>query len=104
MEKIRSLRQRFIRVSNSIEHYEARVEEQEAKLKRLNRPRDPDADALEDDDDVAYEYQVQSIQDNFMSQEDVKRAEQEIRELERKRQILEERVNALGRDITGVLR
>ncbi len=101
MDKIQSLRHRHFRLVQSIEHFEGRVEEQASMLKRLNKPRGFGADENEEEDSPPL---AQTTQDHFMSQEDVKKEEEEIRGLERKRQVLEERVSALGKDITGVLR
>lgn len=39
-----------------------------------------------------------------MTEEDLRREEEEVRDLERKKQGLEDRVNSMGRDISGVLR
>ncbi|KAF2101759.1 DASH complex, subunit Spc34 [Rhizodiscina lignyota] len=102
MEKVHDLRQRHVRLAESIEYYEARAKEQASKLQRLHRPRDFETE--DDEEDTPSEQQSQAAQEAFMPEVDVKKEEEEIRELERKRQILEERVNALGRDITGVLR
>lgn len=39
-----------------------------------------------------------------MSEEDLRREEEEVRELERKKRGLEDRVHTMGRDISGILR
>jgi len=101
VEKIVSLRQRHTRLISSIEHYEERVAEQTAQLKRMNRPRDFDDDNGDEEEQAAA---AQDMPEEVpMTLEDMRREEEEIRELERKKQGLEQRVKGLGKDITGVL-
>lgn len=103
MEKIDVLRHRHQRLMESIEYYEARVDEQQSQLKQLNRPRDFD----DEDENIDPEDEDEAQMDGgdfVMTEEEVKNEEEEIRELEKRKQVLEERVSALGKDITGVLR
>ncbi|KAF2147434.1 uncharacterized protein K452DRAFT_293856 [Aplosporella prunicola CBS 121167] len=97
-ERIASLRQRHVQLASSVEHYELRVAEQTAQLSRMNRPRDF---ADDDEPEVAPEPQVE---EDLLTVEDLRREEEEIRDLERKKRGLEDRVNSMGRDISGVLR
>lgn len=103
-QKIDSLRARHQRLSESIAHYEERVADQAAQLARMNRSRD-----FDDEEDEYAEAESQEQPEfgdgNYpMTEEDMRREEEEIRELEQKKKNLEERVGALGRDLTGVLR
>lgn len=67
----------------------------------MNRPRDFDDD---DDDEEEQAAAAQDMPEEVpMTLEDMQREEEEIRELERKKQSLEQRVKGLGKDITGVL-
>ncbi|KAF2495592.1 DASH complex, subunit Spc34 [Lophium mytilinum] len=97
-DKIAALRQRHRRLEASIESYEIRVAEQNAQLSRMNRPRDFDDEPEEE------EHEPDALPEIIFTKEDLRREEEEIRELERKKQGLEDRVNSMGRDITGVLR
>lgn len=106
-EKIMALRQRHQRLVASIEHYEYKVAEQDEQLKQLNKPRDfDDNEANEANDDQGDETQHAGppVEELPMTAEDMRREEDEIKELERKRRELEDRVNSMGRDISGVLR
>jgi hypothetical protein len=96
------LRHRHQRLMGSIEHYEGLVDEQQSQLNQLNRPRDIDSD--EEDETMPADDEDARPPELFLSEEDVQKEEEEIRELERKKVMLEERVSSLGKDITGVLR
>jgi len=99
-EKIDALRQRHQRLQESIEHYEYRIAEQTAQLSKQNRTRDTFVDD-EVDQEVAEE-EVPAFQPR--TEEDLRREEEEVRQLEQKKRGLEDRVNSMGRDISGVLR
>ncbi|KAF2455297.1 DASH complex subunit Spc34 [Lineolata rhizophorae] len=105
-EKIVALRNRHHRLAASIEHYELKVAEQAAQLSRMNRHRDFAMEEGEDDAAAAAAAEAEQVTDQpiYMSEEDLKREEEEIKELERKKHGLEDRVSSMGRDITGVLR
>lgn len=77
-----------------------RVAEQNAKLSKLNKPRDFEEDNADDHDGAEQEENIAVP----MTEDDLRREEEEIKELERKKQGLEERVNSMSRDISGVLR
>lgn len=98
LEKIANLRQRHERLAASISHYEKAVEEQAEQLSRMNRPRNFDAG---EDDGIAQSQQPAEVP---MTAEDMRREEEEVKELEAKKQMLEERVNAMEQDIKGVQR
>jgi predicted nucleic acid-binding Zn-ribbon protein len=90
------MRQLHGRLEASVEYYEARIAEQDEQLSRLNRSRGyddlgPDGPEFEPVAPV-------------MTEEDLRQEEEEVRQLERKKKGLEERVNSMGRDISGVLR
>ncbi|KAF2807895.1 acyl-CoA dehydrogenase NM domain-like protein [Mytilinidion resinicola] len=84
-EKIAALRQRHRRLEASIESYEIRVAEQNAQLSRMNRPRDFDDEPEEE------EPELEAPPGIVVTEEDLRREEEEIRELERKKQGLEDR-------------
>ena len=99
-EKIASLRQRHRQLESSIELYELRVADQAAQLTRMNRPRDFGLDDELEDPELEAEVPAEIL----MTEDDLRREGEEIRELERKKKGLEERVNSMERDISGVLR
>lgn len=105
-EKIASLRTRHGRLTSSISRFEARVAKQTGQLARMNKGKsyeeqndDLDGD-LEDAQTVAPAYS-EGIQ---VSAEDFGIEEEEIRELEKKKRALEERVAGMERDLGGLLR
>ena len=108
MKKIAAMRQRHRGLVASISRYEDRVAEQAAQLQRLNRSRDYDVDDEDGEDVQPDEPEVPAGEEEEvevpMTEEDIRREEEEIRELERKKHGLEDRVDALSKDITGVLR
>ncbi|KAF2197518.1 DASH complex, subunit Spc34 [Delitschia confertaspora ATCC 74209] len=99
-EKIASLRQRYEEKQASIENLEYRIAEQQAELSRQNRPRD---NYMEDEPDEA-EPEPGAPTFEPMNEDDLRREEEEVRLLERRKRGLEDRVNSMGRDISGVLR
>lgn len=97
-EKIAALRQRHARLESSIEHYEYRLAEQTAQLERVVRSRDyldEPPEAIEEPEPATFVP---------MTEEDLKKEEEEVKLLERKRKGLEDRVQTMSRDISGVLR
>ncbi|KAL8703880.1 MAG: hypothetical protein Q9201_002931 [Fulgogasparrea decipioides] len=104
-ERISALRSRFDQLTSSITRYEARTSIQTSRLAKMNRRGPPN----EDDDvfssgragDEACEDKSNEIPINAG---DLEREEQEIRELERKKRTLEDRVSGMERDLGGLLR
>ncbi|KAJ4375376.1 hypothetical protein N0V83_002462 [Neocucurbitaria cava] len=94
-DKIAAMRQRHVQVTASIDYYESRLAEQQIQLNRLNRSRDF---VHEDVDDVEEEPQNQVP----LTEEDLRREEDEMRLLERKKRELEDRVHSMSRDISGL--
>ncbi|KAK7180190.1 hypothetical protein DPSP01_012050 [Paraphaeosphaeria sporulosa] len=93
-DRIASLRQRHGRLEASIEYYESRIAEQAAQLSKLNRSREYVEHEPEEVENVAH----------VMTEEDLRREEEEVRQLERRKRGLEDHVNSMGRDISGFLR
>ncbi|KAF2268605.1 DASH complex, subunit Spc34 [Lojkania enalia] len=97
-ERIASIRQRHARLQASIDYYENRIAEQTIQLNRINRSRD----YMDHEPEEEPEAEPPAFQP--MTEEDLKREEEEVRQLEQKKRGLEDRVNSMGRDISGVLR
>ncbi|PVH96359.1 DASH complex, subunit Spc34 [Periconia macrospinosa] len=95
-ERIMAMRQRHSRLEASIEYYESRIADQVEQLARLNRSREQPERELE-------VYQEENTAP-AMTEEDLRKEEEEVRQLEWKKRGLEDRVNSMGRDISGVLR
>lgn len=98
--KIKSLRTRYEQLTASVEHYEARVGKQASQLERMNKSKHHDEDGYDDDDHEAIvEYQATQVTTEYLERE-----EAEMKELERKKRGLEDRVSGYERDIGGLLR
>ncbi|KAK3207918.1 hypothetical protein GRF29_96g813906 [Pseudopithomyces chartarum] len=93
-DRIASMRQRYSRLESSIDYYESRIAEQTSQLSKMNRTREYVEPEAEEVESVA----------PVMTEDDLRREEEEVRQLERKKRGLEDRVNSMGRDISGVLR
>jgi hypothetical protein len=87
------MRQRHGRLEASIEYYESRIAEQTAQLSKLSRSREY----------VDHEPEGVENMTPVMTEEDLRREEEEVRQLERKKRGLEDHVNSMGRDISGFL-
>ena len=89
------MRQRHAQVTASIDYYEGRLAEQTTQLGRLNRTRD-----LVDDEpeDVEEDARVAAP----LTEDDLRMEEEEMRQLERKKKELEDRVHSMSRDISGL--
>jgi chromosome segregation ATPase len=96
-EEIAALRSRYQLISESISELEARVAENTAQLGRLNR-------SYGDDDDEVRTLEAPPLDGTDIPEEDLQRERAEIRELERKKQALEDRVAGMERDLGGLFR
>ncbi|KAL8930380.1 MAG: hypothetical protein Q9172_000089 [Xanthocarpia lactea] len=105
-ERISSLRSRFDQLTASVTKYEARVSKQTAQLAKRNRRGDTsnDRDAAGLGESADLEMLDERTNDMPITAEDLEREEQEIRELERKKHALEDRVSGMDRDLGGLLR
>ncbi|KAL8679773.1 MAG: hypothetical protein Q9186_003989 [Xanthomendoza sp. 1 TL-2023] len=105
-DKISSLRSRFDQLTASVSRYEARVSKQAAQLAKRNRREesndDQDDTSLRESADL--KFNDGRLNEAPITAADLEREEQEIRELERKRQTLEDRLSGMERDLGGLLR
>jgi hypothetical protein len=81
-----------MRLRSSINYYEELSTDQAEQLGKLNKPRD--FGPVEDDD----EEETEEKQEVY-TEDDMKLEEQEIKELERKKRILEDRVAGMEKDL-----
>lgn len=96
-ERVQSIRAKYGRVKDSVEHYERKVQRLGRELEGINRG---DRWADEEEDEV----EAEVVEEIEVTDEDLRREEEEIRELERKKRELEERVSGMERDLGGLLR
>ncbi|KAF2739453.1 hypothetical protein EJ04DRAFT_519531 [Polyplosphaeria fusca] len=99
-EKISALRQRHMQLESSLDYYENKIADQTTQLAKKNRPRSPYID--DEPDEAEGDGEAPVFQP--MTDEDLRKEEEEVRTLEQKKRGLEDRVNSMGRDISGVLR
>ncbi|QKX64048.1 uncharacterized protein TRUGW13939_11221 [Talaromyces rugulosus] len=97
-EKISNLRYRYAQVTDSLAQLDTRVAQNTAELERINQAYDKDNDF-----DLA-EHQPQQNPDTHVTDEDIERELEEIRELERRKRTLEARMTGIDRDIGGLMR
>lgn len=105
-DRIAQLRRRHQQLAANIEHYEGRVALQTRELERMHRPSGTSDYEDEDEDMMEAEAYVEGEEDFVapMTKEDLMREEEEIRELERKKRGLEDRVTGMERDLGGLMR
>ena len=100
-ERIASLRSRHKQVTGSIAHYEARVASQAVQLERMNKP----SGISDDEYSMADEERPEPLMEEApVTEDDLEQEREEIRALEEKKKILEERVNSMQKDLGGLLR
>jgi hypothetical protein len=88
MARVATLRQRHSRLASSIAYYEEKSADQAKQLSQLSKS-DNFTGGLEDDGES----------DEIFTEGDLRKAEQEMMELERKKQSLEERVTSMEKDL-----
>ncbi|KAK4539306.1 hypothetical protein LTR36_000799 [Oleoguttula mirabilis] len=114
-DKIDALRRRHEQLAANIAHYEDRVSRNAQELQLMNRPASRASYAAageEDDEEEVVEAGSESVDDVEadatssvpMTKADLQREEHEIRELERKKKGLEQRVTGMERDLGRLMR
>ena len=101
-ERIVSLRSRYEQLNSSIARYESKIAKQMIQLEKMNKSKDGQGDF--DDGDFDEDANDDQTTQFHVTQEDLKKEDDEIRELERKKQGLEDRVSGMERDLGGLRR
>ncbi|KAI9725131.1 MAG: hypothetical protein M1828_003473 [Chrysothrix sp. TS-e1954] len=106
LEKIATLRVRNAKAMASMEKYEDLVAEQNLQLGKMNRSTSFTADEEELDDYTTAKVGVppSGVSDLPLTVGDVKKEEEDVAELERKKRVLEERVTGMEKDLGGLMR
>ncbi|RDA91853.1 hypothetical protein CP533_3679 [Ophiocordyceps camponoti-saundersi (nom. inval.)] len=94
-ERIAALRSRFRAGTNTVAYYEAKVSEQAHQLAAMNKL------WIDDDDDVDDKKPQDEIES--WTEDDLRREEQEAREMEAKKRELQERLRAMDKDLGGLM-
>lgn len=92
-QRISALRTRHSRIAESVLEYESKVMRQQTRLNRANHNAELDDHVEVEQKDVLY----------MMTEDDLRAEEDEIRELEVKKKMLEERIAGMERDLGGLL-
>ena len=103
LDRIALLRSRNAKVTASLDEYEHLVAEQTTQLGRMNGA---SVSGLDDEaDEEVMVHSTQSIPTEMpTSEEDLRREEEGIAELERRKRTLEERVSGIEKDLGGLMR
>ena len=102
LDRIATVRGRFSRVMTSTRQYVELVESQAAQLRSMNQLATLEDEDMEDD--TFQDIVKQSTSHASLVYEDILREEASIKELERRKRTLEERVSGMEKDIGGILR
>lgn len=105
-EKIYSLQSRFNQLTASIDRYENRVSKQTVQLSKVTRRGGSNEESYTTSPEEPSDILPRNGKPDELriSAEDLEKEEQDVRELERKKQTLEERVSGMERDLGGLLR
>ena len=98
IDKIRALRRRYERLSSSVSRYEDRVAKQGLQLDMMNHSTKHDGETKRNKH-ISNLERIAEAHRARTTVEDVKREEDEIKSLERKKQLLEDRVNGMEQDL-----
>ncbi|WYZ34309.1 hypothetical protein EsH8_I_000585 [Colletotrichum jinshuiense] len=98
LERIPQLRSRYAHQTNTLAYYEAKVAEHQATLERMNKDHwmgegDEEQDVPEDEDEGG----------DLMTEEDLRAEEEVVRELDKKKRELQQRLRAMDKDLGGLL-
>ena len=88
-------------MTSSIEYYETEVARQTARLDKMSKPSEFQENGSDEDAGGGEEGLEQTVP---LSIEDLKKEEEEIKDLERKKQSLEDRVSGMEKDLGGLMR
>ncbi|KAH0441915.1 DASH complex subunit Spc34 [Colletotrichum camelliae] len=95
LERIPQLRNRYAHQTNTLAYYEAKVVEHQAALERMNKEHwmgddeEPEDDEEEDED--------------IMTEEEYRAEEELVRDLDKKKRELQQRLRAMDKDLGGLL-
>ncbi|RYP57461.1 hypothetical protein DL769_009466 [Monosporascus sp. CRB-8-3] len=97
LERIPAQRSKYAHSRSTLAYYEAKVSEQAEALGRMNKDHWMDDDEDEDAGDGPNDGE------EIITEEDLKREEDEVRELEKKKKELQARLRAMEKDLGGLM-
>ncbi|KAI1432987.1 DASH complex subunit Spc34 [Xylaria sp. CBS 124048] len=102
LERIAAQRAKYAHSRSTLAYYEAKVEEQAEVLRQMNKDHWKD-NAENDDDDDEEPRDDAGGNGDIITEEDLRRIEAEVRDLEKKKKDLQERLRAMDKDLGGLL-
>lgn len=102
-DRIFQARHRYGRIEKSLRYYEEKVNRQARELERMQRAGEDDYDDDEEMGGMDYEEPQREEQEEDID-ELIMMEEEEMRELERRKRELEDRVSGMERDLGGLMR
>lgn len=99
LERIPAQRSKYAHSRSTLAYYEAKVSEQAEALGRMNKDHWMDEDEDEDEDEDVDDKDGGEI----VTEEDLRREEDEVRELEKKKKELQEILRAMEKDLGGLM-
>jgi len=97
LERIPSQRSKHANIRSTLAYYENKVAEQAEELARLNK------DHWLDDEDEDAAAAAGEMEGEILTEEDLRREEDEVRELDKKKRELQQRLKAMEKDLGGLL-
>lgn len=98
LERIPAQRQKYAQQSATLAYYEGKVAEQQEALQRMNLER-----VLSEDEEEEQAGEDEEGAEAVMTEEDLRREEGEVRELDKKKRELQARLQAIDSDLGGLL-
>ncbi|OHF04421.1 DASH complex subunit Spc34 [Colletotrichum orchidophilum] len=100
LERIPQLRSRYAHQTNTLAYYEAKVAENQAALERMNKDHwmgEGDEEPEDEDDEE------EEAGEDVMTEEDLRAEEEFVRELDKKKRELQQRLRAMEKDLGALL-
>lgn len=104
LERIPAQRSKYAHSRSTLAYYEAKVSEQAEALGRMNKDHWRDEEDDDDDEDEGENGDGGGdVEGEIITEEDLSREEDEVRELEKKKKELQERLRAMEKDLGGLM-
>ncbi|KAK7753377.1 hypothetical protein SLS62_004667 [Diatrype stigma] len=101
LERIPAQRSKYAHSRSTLAYYEAKVSEQAEALGRMNK--DHWRDDEDEDEEGEDEDEGGDVAGDIITEEDLSREEEEVRELEKKKKELQGRLRAMEKDLGGLM-
>ncbi|KAK1638912.1 DASH complex subunit Spc34 [Colletotrichum phormii] len=101
LERIPQLRSRYAHQTNTLAYYEAKVAENQAAVERMNKDHwmgEGDDEQFDDEED-----EEEVVGEDVMTEEDLRAEEEFVRELDKKKRELQQRLRAMEKDLGALL-